>query len=152
MALTENGYTEKAYTLLLREDYPSWLFSVNMGATTIWEHWDGLREDGSVWSTDMNSFNHYAYGSVAAWMYRYAAGIKIDEANPAYKHFFVEPKPDRRLGYAKARYESAYGTIRSEWKYEGDTVKYCVEIPRGTTATVTVDGVTKECGAGIWYF
>ena len=149
--LTENGYVDKAYKLLLREEYPSWLFSVNMGATTIWEHWDGLREDGSVWSTDMNSFNHYAYGSVAAWMYRYAAGIKIDEEQPGYKHFFIEPYPDKRLGYAKARYESAYGTIRSEWKYEGESVRYCFEIPKGTTATVTVNGNNKTLGAGIWY-
>ena len=149
--LTENGYVEKAYKLLLREEYPSWLFSVNMGATTIWEHWDGLREDGSVWSTDMNSFNHYAYGSVAAWMYRYVTGIKIDEEQPGYKHFFIEPNPDKRLGYAKARYESAYGTIRSEWNYDGDTVRYCFEIPKGTTATVTVNGETKELNAGIWY-
>lgn len=151
-ALTENGYTEKAYTLLLREKYPSWLFSVNMGATTIWEHWDGMREDGSVWSTDMNSFNHYAYGSVAAWMYRYAAGIKLDEERPGYEHFFIEPHPDKRLGHAKARYESRYGTIRSEWCYEGDRVKYCLEIPNGTTADVTLNGKTKTLGAGVWYF
>lgn len=150
--LSENGYDEKAYTLLLREKYPSWLFSVNMGATTIWEHWDGMREDGSVWSTDMNSFNHYAYGSVAAWMYRYAAGIQLDEERPGYEHFFICPHPDKRLGYAKARYESNYGTIRSEWSYEGDAVKYCFEIPNGTTAEVTIGGKTRTLGSGIWYF
>lgn len=149
--LTENGYADKAYTLLLREEYPSWLFSVNMGATTVWEHWDGMREDGSVWSTDMNSFNHYAYGSVAAWMYRYAAGIKLDEERPGYEHFFICPHPDKRLGYAKARYESRYGTIRSEWYYDGDMVRYCFEIPRGTTADVTVNGSTRTLGHGIWY-
>ncbi|MBR2459792.1 MAG: family 78 glycoside hydrolase catalytic domain [Clostridia bacterium] len=149
--LSDNGYSEKAYTLLLREEFPSWLFSVNMGATTIWEHWDGLREDGSVWSKDMNSFNHYAYGSVAAWMYGNAAGIKIDEAKPGYEHFFITPEPDERLGYVKARYESRYGSIRSEWRYEGDKIRYCFEIPKGTTADVTVGGVTRVLGEGIWY-
>lgn len=150
--LTENGYVDKAYKLLLREEYPSWLFSVNMGATTMWEHWDGLREDGSVWSTDMNSFNHYAYGSVGAWMYRYAAGIKFDENKPGYEHFFIEPYPDKRLGFVKVRYESSFGTIRSEWYYDGDTVKYCFEIPKGTTADVTVNGEQKTLDSGIWYF
>jgi len=149
--LTDNGYVDMAYNLLLREEYPSWLFSVNMGATTIWEHWDGLREDGSVWSTDMNSFNHYAYGSVAAWLYRCSAGIKIDEEHPGYKHFFIEPYPDKRLSYVKARYESAFGTIRSEWHYEGENIRYCFEVPKGTTATVTVNGEKKILCAGIWY-
>lgn len=146
--LTEIGRVDKAYTLLLQEKFPSWLFSVNMGATTIWEHWDGLKEDGSVWSKDMNSFNHYAYGSVASWLYGTAAGIKPDETSPAYKHFFIEPVTDKRLGYAKARLDSRSGTIVSEWKYEGDSVRYSFVIPQGTTATVTLNGREKLYTAG----
>ena len=72
-ALSENGYAETAYSLLLQEEYPSWLYEVNHGATTIWEHWDGIRDDGTFWSSDMNSYNHYAYGSVVGWLYSVAA-------------------------------------------------------------------------------
>ncbi len=147
--LTEIGRADKAYTLLLQEKFPSWLFSVNMGATTIWEHWDGLKEDGSVWSKDMNSFNHYAYGSVAAWLYGTAAGIRPDENAPAYKHFFITPVTDKRLGYAKARLDSRSGTIISEWKFEEDGhVRYSFTIPSGTTATVILNGMEKEYSAG----
>lgn len=148
--LTEIGRADKAYTLLLQEKFPSWLFSVNMGATTIWEHWDGLREDGSVWSKDMNSFNHYAYGAVASWMYRTVTGIRYDENAPAYKHFFIEPKPDKRLGYAKSKIDTRSGTVVSEWVYEDDAIRYTFTVPAEATATVTVDGVKRELGAGTY--
>lgn len=135
--LTEIGRADKAYTLLLQEKFPSWLFSVNMGATTIWEHWDGLRPDGSIWSKDMNSFNHYAYGSVAAWIYRTVCGIRYDENEPGYKHFVLAPIPDSRLGAAKAKLTTKHGDIVSEWVYESDgSVRYTFAIPKGTSATV----------------
>ncbi len=148
--LTEIGRADKAYTLLLQEKFPSWLFSVNMGATTIWEHWDGLKEDGSVWSKDMNSFNHYAYGAVASWMYRTVAGIRPDENAPAYKHVFICPIPDKRLGSAKARIDTRNGSVVSEWAYEGDDIRYCFTVPSGVTATVTVDGKTEELSEGTY--
>lgn len=151
-ALTDNGYTETAYSLLLREEYPSWLFSVKMGATTIWEHWDSLREDGSMWSTGMNSFNHYAYGSVADWLYGDVAGIKADEAEPGYKHFFLCPVTDSRLTYAKASYETRFGTIRSAWKTENGKTTYTFTVPAGTTATLTLNGETKELAPGEYEF
>ncbi len=147
-ALSECGRYDKAYTLLLQDKYPSWLFSVDMGATTIWEHWDGLKADGSVWSTDMNSFNHYAYGSVAAWMYRTAAGISPDENAPAYKHVFINPVPDKRLGSVKARIDTKNGSVVSEWVYEGEYIRYGFSVPSGVTATVTVNGHTEELGEG----
>ena len=150
--LTEIGRKDLAYKLLLREEYPGWLFSVNMGATTVWEHWDGLREDGSVWSEDMNSFNHYAYGSVASWIYRVCAGIRPDENEPAYKHFYIEPVPCRALGYAKAKIDSRAGEIVSEWRYEGDSVRYHFTVPEGAIATVTIDGITKDYSAGDYSF
>ena len=133
-ALTAIGRSDKAYTLLLQEKFPSWLFSVNMGATTIWEHWDSIREDGTMWSTDMNSFNHYAYGSVAAWMYRCIAGIK--PTSPAYKSFELAPIPNEALGYARARIITRSGEIVSEWVYENDGVRYSFTVPEGTTATL----------------
>lgn len=151
-ALTDNGYAETAYSLLLREEYPSWLFSVKMGATTIWEHWDSLREDGSMWSTGMNSFNHYAYGSVADWLYGDVAGIKADEAEPGYKHFFLCPVTDSRLTYAKASYETRFGTISSAWKTENGKTTYTFTVPAGTTATLTLNGETKELAPGEYEF
>ena len=145
-ALTEIGRPDKAYTLLLQEKFPSWLFSVNMGATTIWEHWDSQREDGTFWSTDMNSFNHYAYGACAAWFYRTILGVR--PTTPAYKTFEISPIPCEKLGFAKTRIETRSGIIRSEWKYTNDGVRYSFAIPEGTTADVTIDGVTKSYTAG----
>ena len=147
-ALTEIGRTDKAYTLLLQEKFPSWLFSVNMGATTIWEHWDSKNEAGEFWSTDMNSFNHYAYGACSAWFYRDILGIK--PTSPAYKTFKICPTPLRELGFAKARIETRSGVITSEWTYGEDGVRYSFSIPEGTSAEVTIDGVTKTYAAGTY--
>jgi len=149
-ALSANGETELVYDLLLRREYPSWLYPVTVGATTIWEHWDGMKPDGSMWSTDMNSFNHYAYGAVCDWMYGVVCGIKPrsgkDEAG--FRVFDICPVPDRRLGYARAEYNSAHGKIVSAWKYEGDKVVYEFVIPEGTTALVTVNGKSEMLTSG----
>ncbi len=145
--LTEIGRSDIAYRLLLREEYPGWLFSVKMGATTIWEHWDGLREDGSVWSTDMNSFNHYAYGSVASWFYGTILGIR--PTSPAYESFELCPTPCRKLGSAKARLSTRCGVITSEWSYDGEFVRYAFTVPDGCTATVRLaDGKEERLGGG----
>lgn len=143
--LTDNGYHELAVKLVQQEEYPSWLYSVNQGATTIWEHWDGLKPDGTFWSEDMNSFNHYAYGAVGDWLYRAVAGLDMDESAPGYKRILFRPRPDSGLTYAKAAYESAYGAIRSEWRLESDgTVQYEFEIPANTTAVVLLRGASAE--------
>ena len=147
-ALSENGYVKTAYDLILREEYPSWLFSVKMGATTVWEHWDGMREDGTMWSTSMNSFNHYAYGSVADWLYGKAAGINTDESEPAFRHIIFEPLTDGRLSYVKASIETRNGTVRSEWKTENGMTTYVFTVPEGCTATVILGGEKTEVGAG----
>ena len=144
--LTEIGRSDKAYTLLLQEKFPSWLYSVNKGATTIWEHWDGQKEDGSFWSTDMNSFNHYAYGACAGWFYRTILGIRPLE--PRYKSFEISPIPSERLGFAKASIKTRSGLIRSEWIYEDDGIRYFFSVPEGTVASITVDGVTKTYAPG----
>ncbi len=148
--LSEYGYTELAYTLLLRREYPSWLYSVTKGATTIWEHWDGITEDGSFWSKDMNSFNHYAYGAVLDWIYGVAAGICPLEEAPGFRKVRIAPNPDRRLGWLEARFESRHGLITSGWEYVGDTVRY--EITTPVEAEVVLGGVKREVGAGSYIF
>ncbi|MGI5894851.1 MAG: family 78 glycoside hydrolase catalytic domain [Candidatus Merdivicinus sp.] len=149
-ALSENGYTELAYSLLLQEAYPSWLFSVKNGATTVWEHWDGVREDGSFTECRMNSYNHYAYGSVADWMYQTAAGIRVDEAEPGFSHIIIAPNPDRRLGQMTASIDSRYGLICSEWKYENGKIYYTVTVPR--KAAICIAGNVKHVDAGTYHF
>lgn len=151
-ALSDNGYAETAYSLLLREGYPSWLFSVKMGATTIWEHWDSMREDGSMWSTSMNSFNHYAYGSVADWLYGVAAGIKIDESKPGFEHIILEPVTDSRLTYVKASIETRKGVVESRWKTENGKTSYSFVVPDGACATVILNGEKTEIGSGRYQF
>ena len=139
-ALSDYGYLDEAYMLLNRKEYPSWLYPVTKGATTIWERWDGEKPDGSFQDVGMNSFNHYAYGAIGDWMYRVAAGIEIDEKAPGYKHILIEPRPGGGLSYAKASVESVYGRAASGWKIEGGKLTLSVEVPPNTTATVRVPG------------
>ena len=135
--LSENGRNDLAYDLLFQEKAPSWLFSVNHGATTIWEHWDSLKEDGTFWSTDMNSFNHYAYGSVFDWVYGVCLGITVDGDGAGYRKITVAPVPDRRLGFAKGSVETRQGKVESYWRYLPDgRVRYEITVPQGTVAAV----------------
>ena len=132
--LSDNGYTDVAYDLLLQESYPSWLYPVKMGATTIWERWDGQKTDSTFQDPGMNSFNHYAYGAIGDWMYRVSAGIEI--MNPGYKHIAIQPHPSKKLTYSKASYESSYGTIASGWERIGTKIIVSVKIPANTKATI----------------
>lgn len=127
-ALSLYGHIELAYSLLLRKQYPSWLYSVTKGATTIWEHWDGIKENGDFWSSDMNSFNHYAYGSVADWIYEIAAGIQHDENSPGFATAKIAPHPDPRVGWLRAELLTRHGRIRSGWICQGKTVRYEIEV------------------------
>ncbi len=138
-ALSRNGCTREAYDLLLREDYPSWLYEVRAGATTIWEHWDSLKPDGTMWSPDMNSFNHYAYGAVGEWMYRAAAGLEIDEAAPGYAHTIVSPLTDGRLDWAQAAFDSPYGNVASAWQRDGSRITLTVTVPANASATIVLE-------------
>ncbi|NBD25426.1 alpha-L-rhamnosidase [Paenibacillus glycinis] len=142
-ALSDNGYHATAVKLLMQESYPSWLYSVTKGATTIWEHWDGIKPDGSFWSDDMNSYNHYAYGAIGEWMYRYVAGLDMDEAFAAYKKIRIRPRfAEGALTHARAALESPYGRIESGWTQEaGETVLH-LTVPANATAEVVLDGVT----------
>lgn len=152
--LSEQGYEDLAFMLLNRKDYPSWLYPVTQGATTIWERWDGQKPDGTFQNVGMNSFNHYAYGAIGEWLYTYVSGIQIDEENPGYKHFILAPHPGGGLTNANAEFNSMYGKIKSEWKIEGDNFIYDVEIPANTTATVILPGTEeqKELGSGKYTF
>lgn len=137
-ALSENGYTDVAYTLLMQEQTPSWLYSVCHGATTMWEHWNSLKEDGSFWSTAMNSFNHYAYGAVFDWIFGVACGIKPSADAPGYEKILIAPHPDRSLGFADASIDTKHGVVRVYWYYKEDRVAYEIEIPAGSTAVLTL--------------
>ncbi len=140
--LSENGRADVAYDLLLQEDFPSWLYPVRMGATTIWERWDGQKPDSTFQTKNMNSFNHYAYGAIGDWMYRVVAGMEIGA--PGYKHILIQPKPSSRLDYAEATHESKYGEIISGWKIDnGNLTVYCT-IPANTTATITLPRTSIE--------
>ncbi len=151
--LSDNGYTDLAYELLFQEKNPSWLYSVCHGATTMWEHWNSIKEDGSFWSTDMNSFNHYAYGAVYDWIFGVSSGIKPCEDEPAYKKVAIAPNPDKRLGYADASIDSRNGRIRSYWYYKGDKVYYEFDIPAGVTAEITLpSGYKTTVEEGTYHF
>ncbi len=142
-ALSENGCLEEAYGLLLKDDFPSWLYQVKMGATTVWEHWDGIKPDGTMWSPDMNSFNHYAYGAVGEWLYRVVAGLEIDDDQPGYKNAIIKPHAGGGLTYAKGSYESIYGTVVSQWHLENNIVTLTVTIPANTTADIRPYGARE---------
>ena len=142
--LADWGHADLAYTLLLREAYPSWLYAVNKGATTIWEHWDGIMENGEFWSTDMNSFNHYAYGACMDWVYETAAGIR--PAEPGFAKAIVAPVPDERMGWLEASIQTRNGLIRSGWVCEENGIRYDIE--NDMPAIVKIAGRTYEAAPG----
>jgi len=134
--LGDYGHFKEAFMLLNRKQYPSWLYPVTKGATTIWERWDGLKPDGTFQDKGMNSFNHYAYGAIGEWLYRVVAGLDLDEQNPGYKHILIQPHPGGDLTHVKARHESLYGPIESGWRIANQKITVNIEIPTNTTATV----------------
>jgi alpha-L-rhamnosidase len=136
--LTSIGRDDLAFMLLKRTKYPSWLYPVTQGATTIWERWDGQKPDGTFQDVGMNSFNHYAYGAIGEWLYRHVAGIDLDPRHPGYKHILLAPHPGGDLTNASAELRSLYGMIKSSWKLDKTQIIYDVTIPANTTATVTL--------------
>ena len=144
--LTDTGHLDIAYRLLNNDTFPSWGYSIKNGATTIWERWDGWTEEKGFQTPGMNSFNHYAFGSIGRWLFGAVAGIDTD--GPGYKRIIIHPRPGGGLNYAKASYKSINGKIVSDWKIKGDTFTLNVTIPANTTATVYVpagdiEGVTE---------
>jgi alpha-L-rhamnosidase len=136
--LSKGGHDTLAYNLLLRKEYPSWLYPVTKGATTIWERWDGTQPNGDFQAESMNSFNHYAYGAIGDWMYQVITGIKPDEKHVGYKRFDIKPVIGGNLNFAKGSLYTYYGTIKSEWSFDDDALTLDVEVPVNTTARIHI--------------
>jgi len=136
--LTKSGNDDLAYTLLLNKTIPSWGYTMVQGATTIWERWDGYVEGRGFQDPGMNSFCHYAIGSVGEWMYRSILGINPDEAGPGYKSFSMKPRPGGGLKWARGAYESVRGRIESEWKVDGAQLTFACTIPANAKAAIHV--------------
>jgi alpha-L-rhamnosidase len=170
--LSQNGYANVAYDLLLQKTYPSWLYPVKMGATTIWERWDGIKTDSTFQDKSMNSFNHYSYGAVGDWMYQNVTGLQLGK--PGYKYIILKPQPSPKFTFAKATFETMYGQILSAWEVKDGVMQVHVKIPANTTASVSLpqahtedvkqdgkpitgastdaDGVTVQLGSGEYTF
>lgn len=150
-ALSMTGNHDMAVTVLLQEDFPSWLYSVKLGATTIWERWNSVMPDGHMNPEGMNSLNHYTLGSIASWMISWLAGVR--PAAPGYARTVIEPRPDARLGEARAEINTARGRFVSGWKCEGDEVSYEIEVPFGAEAELRLPGRESQVlTAGIYRF
>lgn len=145
--LSEVGLDDLCYSLLLQTADPSWLYSVRQGATTVWERWNSYTASNGFGNVSMNSFNHYAYGAVAEWLFARMVGIMPDEAHPGFSHFFLCPTPDlrpdasipagqKRITYARAHYDSCAGRIESAWEWQSHTFVYRCTIPKGSEACV----------------
>ncbi len=148
--LSRYGHTELAYTLLLKKDYPSWLYPVSKGATTVWEHWDGIKPNGDIWPAKMNSFNHYAYGAVGDWMYGVMAGINTVEDAPGFAKVHFAPTPDSRLDWFRAEIDTAHGKVSSRWWHENGKVHYEISTP--VEAVAVIEGKTHKLSPGTHIF
>jgi alpha-L-rhamnosidase len=143
--LSDNGYHDTAVKLLLQQSYPSWLYSITKGATTIWEHWDGIKPDGSFWSDAMNSYNHYAYGAIGEWLYRIVAGLDLDESVPGFKRIRIAPRfASVELTNARASLVTPYGQAESSWRIDDGGTKLFLQLPANTTADVLLRGAALE--------
>lgn len=147
-ALSRTNNIDIAYELLFSEQCPSWLYSINHGATTIWEHWDSIKEDGSFWPANMNSFNHYAYGSVFDWIFETVGGIDILDGGEGYSKIKISPIPNPKIGFAQTSIETANGKIISKWKYYKDYIRYEFDIPDRVAAYVDIEGERKDIPNG----
>ncbi len=149
-ALSQNGAHDMAYQLLTREEYPSWLYQVLRGATTMWEHIDGIKPDGSMWNPEMNSFNHYAYGSIGSFLYQEVAGVKTDPEKPGYKHVWITPCPQGGFSCAEASLQTPYGALRVKGETGGGKLSLVAFVPHNSTATICwPDGTAENIGSGL---
>jgi alpha-L-rhamnosidase len=145
LVLSKHGRNDLAYRLLLNEDYPSWLYAVNLGATTIWERWNSVLEDGRISDTGMNSLNHYAYGSIVEWMYRYMVGLNPVEEKPGFRHVTFTPMPEEQFKWVKGTYHSAAGTYESAWNYdENRQLTINLTVPFNAAATVVLPNAVLD--------
>jgi alpha-L-rhamnosidase len=156
--LSRFGHTDEAYRLLLQDTYPSWLYPVKMGATTIWERWDGEKPDSSFEDPGMNSFNHYAYGAIGDFMYRVVAGLDTDPSSPGYKKIIIKPHPGGDFSNVSADLNTYYGLVSSHWKIMGNQFELDVDIPANTSADIYLPATNEagyrklEIGSGKYHF
>ena len=154
--LSQNGFWDEAYLLLKRLEYPSWLYPVTKGATTIWERWDGIKPDGTFQDQGMNSFNHYAYGAIGNWMYQNIGGIQPDPDVPGYQRFLIKPHPGGGITWARTSYKSLFGEITCHWKIAETGWKMQVTIPANTSAEIFFPNgeqpEIREFGSGTYHF
>lgn len=149
--LADNGLREECEKILLSKEYPGWLYPVTRGATTVWERWNGIKQDGQLYPPDMNSFNHYAYGSVKEFYFRRIAGI--DCLEPGFKKIIIKPAPVKGLNLVKAEYDSVCGVVKSEYERIDGKIHYKIEIPANTTARIILPGEKAiNVGSGIYEF
>ena len=149
--LSEFGHADLAWELLLRTEYPSWLYPITRGATTIWEHWDGIMTDGGFWSRDMNSFNHYAYGAVADWIYGVAAGIQVCEDAPGYARVRIAPRPTEKLDWLQASIDTRHGLVSSRWVKQAEGWRFEIETPVDAEI-ILPDGVHRVAAGKYLFF
>ena len=136
--LSRYGYSEIAYKLLLQTEMPSWLYPVTRGATTVWERWDSIKENGEFFDPKMNSFNHYAYGAVIDWVYSVACGIKPVDSAPGYEKIVVEPIATNQIDHLSAKLKTRVGEITSRWYHQDGKIRYEITVPK--QATIIIDG------------
>lgn len=148
--LSDNGYADLAYDLLLRKEFPSWLYPITKGATTMWEHWDGIMPNGDMWSEYMNSFNHYAYGAVADWMYGVCAGINTVESAPGFNKIIFRPIATDKLERFYAEIETVHGKVSSSWYHQDGAVRY--EIVTPSPAIAVINGKEYKLTPGKYIF
>ena len=144
LELSRAGHNDLAYKLALERTFPSWGYSIENGATTIWERWDGYVKGRGFQDKGMNSFNHYAIGAVGEWLYRVVLGINGDPARPGYAHVIVRPRPGGGLAWAKGSYHSIRGPIAVAWQQDGATLSIDVTIPPNVTATIYVPAAAED--------
>lgn len=150
--LSDNGCSDTAYGLFLEKTFPSWLYPVTQGATTIWERWNSYTRKKGFGPVRMNSFNHYSYGAVEEWMMQYTLGIKADPEEPGYKHILLEPHTTNALKYVRGHLDTMYGRISCGWYNKDGQTFYHVEIPANTTATILLGGKKRELVSGKYEF
>ncbi len=136
--LTQTGHTGVAYRLLLQDTFPSWLYPVKHGATTIWERWNGWTDEDGFFDPHMNSFNHYSLGSVGEWLFRHVAGIELDPEVPGFREFLLRPFTGTGLDWVRASYATMHGEISSEWRRRGRSFDWRIRVPANTRATVWI--------------
>ena len=137
-ALLKIGEPELAAAVFLQENIPGWLYQVKTGATTIWERWDAIGEDGKAFDPQMNSYNHYAYGAVCQWLFEAVAGFRPDQENPGFKHIVFEPTIIPALSPVAASHDAATGRIEAGWSVDGDFATYSVTVPQGASGTLVL--------------